>query len=109
MGTGTYTAIGPSGLTLVRGGLPAGPDVIRLPRRTLATINGNLAWALGYNTFAILLAALGLPSRLIAAAAMAPSSVFVVTNSLRLCRFRLPALELGSGGVVLWADGAVVV
>ena len=88
MGTGTDAAIEASDLTLVRGDLLAVPDAIRLSRRTLATIKGNLAWAFGYNTVAIPLAALGFLSPLVGAAAMAFSSVFVVTNSLRLRRFR---------------------
>jgi Cu+-exporting ATPase len=88
MGTGTDAAIEASDLTLVRGDLLAVPDAILLSRRTLSTIKGNLAWAFGYNTLAIPLAAAGFLSPLVAAAAMAFSSVFVVTNSLRLRRFR---------------------
>jgi Cu+-exporting ATPase len=88
MGTGTDAAIEASDLTLVRGDLLAVPDAILLSRRTLATIKGNLFWAFGYNTAAIPLAALGFLNPLIAAAAMAFSSVFVVGNSLRLRRWR---------------------
>ncbi|HEV2256243.1 MAG TPA: heavy metal translocating P-type ATPase [Streptosporangiaceae bacterium] len=87
MGTGTDAAIEASDLTLVRGDLLAVPDAILLSRRTLGIIKGNLAWAFGYNVAAIPLAALGFLSPLIAAAAMAFSSVFVVSNSLRLRRF----------------------
>jgi P-type Cu+ transporter len=88
MGSGTDAAIEASGLTLIRDDLRAVPDAIGLSRRTLATIKGNLSWAFAYNTAAIPLAALGFLSPLIAGAAMALGSVFVVTNSLRLRRFR---------------------
>jgi Cu+-exporting ATPase len=87
MGTGTDAAIEASDLTLVRGDLQAAPDAIRLARATLRTIKGNLFWAFAYNVAALPLAALGLLNPIIAGAAMAFSSVFVVSNSLRLRRF----------------------
>ena len=87
IGTGADVAIEASDLTLVSGDLRAAADAIRLSRRTLTTIKANLVWAFGYNVAAIPLAVAGIVNPIVAAAAMAFSSVFVVSNSLRLRRF----------------------
>ncbi|WP_408899662.1 heavy metal translocating P-type ATPase [Nocardioides sp. R1-1] len=97
MGTGTDVAIEASDLTLVRGDLQVAVDAIRLSRRTLATIKGNLFWAFAYNVAALPLAAAGLLNPMLAGAAMALSSVFVVSNSLRLRGFA-PSAPAASAG-----------
>ncbi|MEU4408121.1 heavy metal translocating P-type ATPase [Streptosporangium sp. NPDC023963] len=91
MGTGTDAAIEAGDITLVRGDLRAAADAVRLSRRTLKTIKGNLFWAFAYNVAAVPLAVMGMLNPMIAGAAMAMSSVFVLSNSLRLRRFQAGA------------------
>ena len=104
MGSGTDAAIQASDLTLMRSDLSAVGDAIRLSRATLRTIKGNLFWAFAYNTAAIPLAAAGLVTPIVAAAAMAASSLFVVANSLRLVRFA-PHRPLTTGPILITATG----
>ena len=95
IGSGTDVALCAADMILLRDDLGAIPEAIKLARATLATIRRNLAWAFGYNIAAIPLAAAGFLNPLIAGAAMAASSVFVVANSVRLRRFGMPTAGLG--------------
>ncbi|MER7163189.1 HAD hydrolase family protein, partial [Streptomyces lydicus] len=88
MGSGTDAAIGAADVTLVREDLQAIADAVRLARRTLGAIRANLAWAFGYNLVTVPLAAVGLLTPMLAAAAMSVSSLLVVGNSLRLCAWQ---------------------
>jgi cation-transporting P-type ATPase A/B len=103
LGTGTDVAITAADMIVLRDDLGAVPEAISLARATLATIRGNLAWAFGYNVAAIPLAAAGFLNPLIAGAAMAASSAFVVANSVRLRRFGTPAVARRRR---LWPDHA---
>ena len=109
IGTGTDMAIEASDITLVSGDLRSAADAIRLSRRTLRTIEGNLFWAFAYNVAALPLAALGYLNPLVAGAAMALSSVVVVSNSLRLRRFRVrrsfAAAREPRGRRLPWSNG----
>jgi P-type Cu+ transporter len=104
MGTGTDAAMEAGDLTVVSGDLHHAADAVRLARRTLGIIRSNLFWAFAYNVAALPLAAFGRLNPVIAGAAMAMSSVFVVTNSLRLRRF-MPLPPPDVGAPPLWPAG----